>query len=132
MHAHMRALTTIKVQISNSEHVLAVESREWLSTASLVVFPRLVKYPTNLSIISFQDANLASPKLSVTLFKDQCLEHSEFFFMYVLVSNLRFRQMNLASEKPPEAVLGVNFHGGACPQTPLDYGVQSTPPSSLM
>ena len=34
MHARTRARTTIKVQSSNSEHVLAAESREWLSTAS--------------------------------------------------------------------------------------------------
>ena len=40
--------------------------------------------------------------------------------MYVSVSNLHFPQMNLASEKPPEAVLeGVIFNsGGACLQTP--------------
>ena len=31
---------------------------------------RLVKYPTNMSVISFQDASLVSPKLSVALFKD--------------------------------------------------------------
>ena len=67
MHARTRAWTTIKVQSSNSEHMLAVESREWLSTASLVIFPRLMKYPTNLSVISFQDASLASPKLSIAL-----------------------------------------------------------------
>ena len=36
--------------------------------------------------------------------------------------------MKLASEKPPEAVLeGVIFSQDACPQTPLDYGVQRTP-----
>ena len=58
-------------------YILAIESHEWLSTASLVIFLRLVKYPTNLSIISFQDANLSSPKLSVALLKDHCLEHSE-------------------------------------------------------
>ena len=85
------------------------------STASLVVFPRLVKYPTSLSIISFQDASLASPKLSVALFKDHCLEHYDLFFMYVSVSNLHFPQMKLASEKPPEAVLKnfQNFPGGS-------------------
>ena len=76
MHAHTRARTTIKVQSSNSEHVLAAESCEWLSTAR--VFPRLVKYPTNFSVISFQDASLASPKLSVALFKDH--QHSGLFF----------------------------------------------------
>ena len=78
MHACTRARTTIKFQSSNSEHVLAAESREWLSTASLVVFLRLVKYPTNLSVISFQDASLESSKLSVALY--HCLEHSELFF----------------------------------------------------
>ena len=51
------------------QSLLTVKSRIWLSTAILVIFPRLVKYTTNLSIISFQDADLASPKLSVTLFK---------------------------------------------------------------
>ena len=55
MHARTRARTTIKVQSSNSEHVLAAESREWLSTASRL--PE-VKYPTNQSVISFQDASL--------------------------------------------------------------------------
>ena len=34
MHARTRARTTIKVQSSNSEHVLAAKSGEWLSTAS--------------------------------------------------------------------------------------------------
>ena len=34
MHARTRARTTIKVQSSNLEHVLAAESRKWLSTAS--------------------------------------------------------------------------------------------------
>ena len=87
MHARTRA--RIKVQSSNSEHVLAAESREWLSTAGRL--PE-VKYPTNLSVISFQDASLASPKLSVALFKDHCLEHSECFFMCVLVSNLHAGQ----------------------------------------
>ena len=77
MHAHTRACTTIKVQSSNSEHVLAVESAEYWESSCL---PRLVKYPTNLSVISFQDASLASPKLSVAFFKDHCLEHSELFF----------------------------------------------------
>ena len=81
MHVHTRARTTIKVESSNSEHVLAVESREWLSTASLVIFPRLEKYPTNLSVISFQDTSSASLKLSVAFFKDHCLEHSELFFL---------------------------------------------------
>ena len=75
MHVCTRAWTTIKVQSSNSEYVLAVESRDWLSTlstasrASLVVLPKLVKYLTNLSVISFQDASSANPKLSVALFK---------------------------------------------------------------
>ena len=79
--------------------MLTVELREWLSTVSLVVFPRLMKYPTNLSVISIEDASLASPKLSVMLFKDHCLEHSELFFiMYVSVSKL-LPQMNLVSEK---------------------------------
>ena len=42
--------------------------------------------------------------------------------MYVSVSNLHFPQMKVTSEKPPEA----NFPAGACPQIPLDYGMQST------
>ena len=45
--------------------------------------------------------------------------------MYVLVSNLHFPQVKLAPEKPPEAV--AKFSWGVCTQTPLDYGVQSTP-----
>ena len=79
LDSHMHACAgawTIKVLSSNSEHVLAVrgESREWLrSTASLVIFWRLVKYPTNLSIISFQDTSLASLKLSVVFFNDHCM-----------------------------------------------------------
>ena len=105
--------------------MLAVESCKWLSTVSLVIFPRLVKYPTNLSVISFQDASLASLKLSVTFFKDHCLSY---FFMHVSVSNLHFPQMKLASEKPPEAVLeGAKFSWWSMPQTPLDYGVLCTP-----
>ena len=69
-----------ELEPSNSEHVVTVELREWLSTASLVVFPRLMKYPTNLSVISFQDASFASIKLSVVFFNDHCLEQSELFF----------------------------------------------------
>ena len=80
IHARTRAWTIIKTQSSNLEQVLAVESHEWLSTASLVVFLRLVKYPTKLSVIYFQDANLASLKLSVAFFNDHCSEHSELFF----------------------------------------------------
>ena len=35
------------------QHMLPVELREWLSTASLVIFPRLVKYPpTRASYLS--------------------------------------------------------------------------------
>ena len=116
MYVHTRAWTTIKVQSSNLEHMLAVESREWLSTVSLVVFPRLVKYPTNLSVISFQDASLASLKLSVAFFKDHCLSY---FFMHVSVSNLHFPQMKLASEKPPEPVLkGAKFSWWSMPPDP--------------
>ena len=43
MHARTRARTAIKVQSSNSEHVLAAESREWLSTASRL--PEVGKVP---------------------------------------------------------------------------------------
>ena len=34
-----------------------------------------------------------------------CLEHSEYCFMYISVSNLHFPQMKLASEKPPDAII---------------------------
>ena len=45
----------------------SLSNHEWLS---LVVFPRLVKYPTNISVLSFQDASSANPKLSVALFRE--------------------------------------------------------------
>ena len=110
MHARTRARTTIKVQSSNSEHVLAVESRmaEYCESG---VFPRLVKYPTNLSVISFSKM----PVWQVRSCQSRCSRTIVWnilscFFMYVSVSNLHFPQMNLASEKPPEAVLeGVIF-----------------------
>ena len=59
------------------------DSDEWGTAVAffgMLLVERGVKYPTNLSVISFQDASLASPKLSVTLFKDHCFEHSELFF----------------------------------------------------
>ena len=77
--------------------------------------PEVGEVPTNQSIISFQDASLASPKLSVALFMDHYLEHSELFSIYVSVSNLHFPQMKLVSEKPPEPVLGVIFLGEHAP-----------------
>ena len=80
------------------------------ANASLVVFPSLVKYPTNLSVISFQDATLASLKLSVPFSRIIVWNILSYFVMYVSVSNLHFPQMKLASQKPPEAVLeGVIF-----------------------
>ena len=45
MHVCTRAWTTIKVQSSNSEHVLAVKSREWLSTASLSHYSEVGEVP---------------------------------------------------------------------------------------
>ena len=58
-----------------------------------------------------------------------CLEGSE-LFLYVCLFNLL---EVLWSEKPPEAVLErvifKSFPGGACPQTPLDFGVLRTPSS---
>ena len=94
-----------------------------------------MKYPTNLSVISFQDASLASPKLSVTLFKDHCNILS-CFFIYVSVSNLHFPQMNLAAEKPPEAVLeGVIFKfflREHAPRLPYIMACFAHQPSSLM
>ena len=59
--------------------------------------------------ISFQDASLASLKLSVAL-RIIVWNILSYFFMYVSVSNLHFPQMKLASENPPEAILeGVIF-----------------------
>ena len=49
------------------------------------------------------------------------------FFMCVSVSNLHFPQMNLASEKPPEAVLeGVIFLGDHAPRPPTLWRVLHT------
>ena len=60
----------------------------------------------------------------VALFKDHNLfETLSYFFMYVSVSNLHFPQMKMVSEKPQEAVLGRNFSGRACPQSPPHYGM---------
>ena len=107
--------------------------------------------PTNLSVISFQDASSARPKLSVALFKDLGLISGSAYTMSKLQTSLlpcmtaiktgkmkiagnvkdsafiynglHFPQMKLASGKPPEAFLeGVIFSWAACPQTP-----QSTP-----
>ena len=68
--------------------MLAVDSREWVSTASLVVFPRLVKYPHQPEHhISFQDASLASPAcmnvrvwFHETGFREQRRTRYNFFF----------------------------------------------------
>ena len=76
--------------------------------------PEVGEVPTNQSIISFQDASLASPKLQSrfswiivwNIWGYFCLSY---FFIYVSVSNLHFPQMKLVSEKPPEPVLGVIF-----------------------
>ena len=81
MYVRTRARTTIKVQSSKSEHMLAAESCEWLSTASRL--PEVGEVPHQPERHIFQDASLASPKLSVVLFKDHCLEHSELLFFYV-------------------------------------------------
>ena len=102
--------------------MLAVESCEWVSTANLVVFPRLVKYPTNLSVTylsktplwQVQSCQSCSSRINVW-------NILSYFFMYVSVSNLHFPQMKLASEKPPEAVLeGVilKFSWGSMPPDP--------------
>ena len=64
---YMRARTTIQGKLGARARC---QFCKWLS---LVIFSRLVKYPTNLSVVSFQNTRSASPKLSVELFKDLVL-----------------------------------------------------------
>ena len=45
MHARTRARTTIKVHSSNSEHVLAAESREWLQLSTASRLPEVGEVP---------------------------------------------------------------------------------------
>ena len=144
--SHMqRARTTIQGKLGTC----SLSNCKW---SSLVILSSLVKFPTNLSVISFQNTRSASPKLSVKLLQwlyttsqqlTACL--NEFvsggklivwnilscFIMYVSVSNLHFPQMKLASEKPPEAVTEGTFPGGACPQTRLDHGKGRHPSSCI-
>ena len=107
-HMHTRELERFKVQAQNT---CSLSNREWLSTASLVVFPRLVKYPTNLSVISFQDASLASLNLSVAL-KWQWLHYEstrDLGFCHTCVTAIKTGKMKITGNVKDSAFIYNGF-----------------------
>ena len=92
MHVHTRAWTTIKVQSSNSEHMLAVKSHEWLAESyESSRLPEVGEVPHQPEHHIFPRCQFGkSNVVSHMLFTDHCLEHSELF---VSVSNLHFPKM---------------------------------------
>ena len=80
--------TRFKVQTWN---MCLLSNHKWQSP---VVFPRLVKYPTNLSVISFQDTSLASPKLSVML----QVNYIDIAFCHACVTAIKMGKMKIAKD----------------------------------